>query len=1043
LAAADHFRQGKARTSARGRRLRVETLEDRRMLAVDLQLVGDFNLQPTSALPSSFLPSLVNTSNITPVGEVVYFTASTFDHGNELWKSDGTAEGTVLVKDIIPGPTGSQYRHFEAVGDTLYFQAISPTTGVPELWKSDGTEAGTMVVRFHDAGGPWSPYNLTNVDGKLFFIGMTPANGRELWTSDGTAAGTVMVKDIVTGFGDAFADFNLGPISTATPLPYFTAVGSTLYFIATNQSSYSSGRELWKSDGTAAGTVVVKDIRSGSPGTFDLSQPDPQLTAVGDTLYFVAADLTNGAELWKTDGSEMGTVMVKNITPGGGSTFFSTTHKLVNFAGSLYFTRAAAVSMTQLWTSDGSSGGTQMVVEFQATNANELTVAGERMYFSASSPGVQLSLWSSNGTALGTAKVRNFSASSFPATLGLVASGDAVYFSTQDFAGGYELWKSDGTLTGTAILRDIYPGTRSSNPVGLADAEGTLYFAADDGAHGFELWATDGSFATTRLVRDIREGTASFSLLSGYAELNGMLLFAGNNGVTGTELWRTDGTAAGTQLVANLRPGSQSSYPFYFKRFGSSVYFVSANTEFSTTELWRTDGTGPGTVRLANISEYLQSQPFFTELNGALYLRGRIGESGAELLRIDDTGLSLVKDIRPGPDASAPSWLTVAGGKLFFAADVYPYGNELWVSDGTEAGTMLVKDIRPDSLGSLDIPYAVEVDGLLYFAADDGEHGRELWRSDGTADGTVMVADLHAESSEVHGLVNVAGTLYFKATDGVTGWQIWKLAPGAAAPEPLKPIGDGTFTPGSLVNVNGMLFFTAVDEEHGRELWKSDGTEAGTVLVKDIVAGPNSLSAFVPLVTIGGTLYFSVDDGIHGQELWSSDGTEEGTQLVADLATGLASSYPAVAALGGLLIVQATTGPYGAEFWSAALTPSVAGDYDFNGAVNGNDFLAWQRGLGSTVSPAGSGADGDESGGVDAGDLDVWRGIVGAAVAISTTSASAAVVAADEDDSAGEPAATIAAADAAFAAGDFTRLFAAASEVGGSRSRHYRPRRRF
>jgi ELWxxDGT repeat protein len=114
------------------------------------------------------------------------------------------------------------------------------------------------------------------------------------------------------------------------------------------------------------------------------------------------------------------------------------------------------------------------------------------------------------------------------------------------------------------------------------------------------------------------------------------------------------------------------------------------------------------------------------------------------------------------------------------------------MSDGTTAGTVLVKDIRP---GAYDgYPYHLAgVGGTLFFTARDGIHGRELWTSDGTRAGTVLVRDIH---------------------------------PGAREGDPTH-----------LTGVGGTLFFTADDGTQGRELWKSDGTEAGTVLVKDINAG--------------------------------------------------------------------------------------------------------------------------------------------------------------------------------------------------------------
>ncbi|NCR02294.1 MAG: hyalin, partial [Microcystis aeruginosa L211-11] len=198
-------------------------------------------------------------------------------NGTELWKSDGTAAGTVLVGDIRPGASSSYPGNLTAVGNTLFFSANDGVNG-RELWKSDGTAAGTVLVKNIRPGLSTSyPGNLTAVGNTLFFTADDGVNGRELWKSDGTAAGTVLVKDIF-------------PSSSSSNLQYLTVVGNTLFFTADNGVN---GYELWKSDGTAAGTVLVGDIRPGSYG----SNPR-HLTAVGNTLFFQAYDGVNGQELW-------------------------------------------------------------------------------------------------------------------------------------------------------------------------------------------------------------------------------------------------------------------------------------------------------------------------------------------------------------------------------------------------------------------------------------------------------------------------------------------------------------------------------------------------------------------------------------------------------------------------------------------------------------------------------------------------------------------------------------------------------------------------
>ena len=236
------------------------------------------------------------------VGNTLYFLADDGTHGKELWKSDGTASGTVMVKDINNGsasgistnPGSSTNFEITAVGNTLYFQANDGINGgriVEERWNSlrHGDGQGHQKRRLAAS----YPDELTVFNNTLYFTAaVTETTAWDLFKTDGTANGTVMVKNL---YGRHRHD---------AP-SHLTTVGNTLYFRADDGTN---GDELWKSDGTASGTVMFKDINSGSG-----SSNPVQLTAVGNTLYFGANDGINGSELWKSDGTASGTVMVKDI----------------------------------------------------------------------------------------------------------------------------------------------------------------------------------------------------------------------------------------------------------------------------------------------------------------------------------------------------------------------------------------------------------------------------------------------------------------------------------------------------------------------------------------------------------------------------------------------------------------------------------------------------------------------------------------------------------------------------------------------------------
>src|SRR5437868_3374972 len=126
-----------------------------------------------------------------------------------------------------------------------------------------------------------------------------------------------------------------------------------------------------------------------------------------------------------------------------------------------------------------------------------------------------------------------------------------------------------------------------------------------------------------------------------------------------------------------------------------------------------------------------------------------------------------VKDINTGasaPIGSTPSHLVAVGSALFFIADDGVSGPELWKSDGTSGGTVLVKDIRSAATGST-LAALGEVGGTLFFSADDGSNGAELWKSDGTLGGTVLVKDIayRTANAQPDELTDVNGTLYFAA----------------------------------------------------------------------------------------------------------------------------------------------------------------------------------------------------------------------------------------------------------------------------------------
>ncbi len=407
------------------------------------------------------------------------------------------------------------------------------------------------------SSGSSSPVSLTAIGDVVYFSATDGTNGIELWKSDGTATGTVMVK-------------NIKPAGDGNPTSLVN-VNGTLYFSATDGTN---GIELWKSDGTAAGTVMVKDIRSGGDSTPDY------LTNVNGTLYFTATNGTSGIELWKSDGTAAGTVMVKDIYPGSSA---ANPYLLVSAgtSGLVYFVATEGVNGYELWKSDGTTDGTTIVKDIYVggnSSPDALVYLDGSVYFSAET-GLGASgreLWKSNGTATGTVLVKNIDGSNGSSNpLYLTKSNGFIYFSAADMAGGYnrELWKSDGTASGTVMVKDIKIGSGGSYPINLADADNNLYFSATDGTNGIELWRSDGTASGTVMVKDIKIGSGD-SNPSYLTSVNGNLCFSANDGTNGAEPWMYY-TDIAPPVIAGLenddQPGRNKTWE-WFSNDPTAVY---------------------------------------------------------------------------------------------------------------------------------------------------------------------------------------------------------------------------------------------------------------------------------------------------------------------------------------------------------------------------------------------------------------------------------------------------------------------------------------
>lgn len=740
-----------------------------------------------------------------------------------------------LVKDINLNPrsSGSKPEGYVAVGGVAFFTATDAVTG-RELYRTDGTAAGTFQVVDACPGPCIGGSGFVAQNGRsYFFTAESGEPGRELWVSDGLPANTFRLTDVLQFSGEGMWSA-------------WIAGQGVLYFAADDGIH---GMELWRTDGTRAGTHLAVDLRPGPEG----SNPS-ELTDFNGRLFFRANDGRRGPSLWKSDGTAAGTQLVRDPIPGSVA---HTGPVFLRVAGrTLFFVAPVKGRGAQLWKSDGTTSGTLALTSSRFTPGRpflDLAVFGARLVFVASDPAKGQELWTSNGTSKGTRPLTN-------------------------------LPRAD------AFLR---PELNVSLSLPRFSLGNRFLFQTDDGPHGIELWITDGTPKGTRIVQDICPGEC-WGAASELAIVGGRAFFTGFGGPHGAEPWSTDGTAAGTRMIRDLCSGDSCSYaPVQWRAGNGKAFFVRQDSSTLVPQLWKTDGTAAGTVQMTSFawsgpSLYnLQS----TALGGALLFTGDEPAFGSEPWISDGTpqGTRLVADVNvTDVGGSMPRSLKTAAGKTYFLADDGEHGHDaLWVSDGTEAGTKFVFDLLPgeEPFHPPAILVAAEAGGRLFFVFGPADHGRSLWRTDGTPEGTLQ---LNPEDLRVNAypMAVIGNEVFFNAADDLHGEQLWKTDGTPAGtrmavelqPDPSQ--GPPGSSPQDLTVFQGRLYFTALVGTLGRELWRSDGTPAGTVLVKDLHPLYGSEPRY--LTEHAGKLYFTAFDSELRRRIWRTYGTAAGT-IATDL----------------------------------------------------------------------------------------------------------------------------------------------------------------
>lgn len=947
------------------RLLTIEPLERRNLLAVDFSLIRDVNDTPVSRGP--------NPTQFVEAGAYTYFVAGRQTTDSGLWRTDGTTEGTIKLKDAYTGieePTN--------VNGILYFQAFDALSR--ELWRSDGTPEGTRVVKRIAGDYSASPSGLVNFNGMLYFFANDGVHGHELWKSDGTADGTVLVKDLHPGTNQSYGHA-------------LRQVGGQLFFAA--RSSFNS-MALWRSDGTAAGTTTVTTLAAGSINSS---------IAIGSRLFY-----TGGfGGLWVSHGTGQSLSLLNDEN--------STVGNLIHHSGLLYFTRYFDDARgTELWKSDGTLAGTTKVdggVLFYNNEGPVMANVDDALFYVkggiATSP---VQLWKIPSGATTPVLIKDFQSQTGHITpLFLFGAGGDLYFRYQTSSHGEELWKSDGTEAGTVQVRDVMPGSGGSSieekrAIGRIGAK--ALFSANDGIHGAELWISDGTESGTAFLKDLVAGTYSASPVY-LTEVNGTLYYTANDGVHGQELWKSDGTAMGTTLVRDIRPGVEGALPSQLVNVSGTLFFI-ANDGASGYELWRSDGTAEGTTLVRDIdpagsafgwaAEWRSNRGenrSLTNVNGVIYFSANDGVHGFELWRSDGTpeGTYLEKDIQLGPESSFPGGIEGLNGSLFFSANDGAAGHEIWKR--SENGEFLTADLRPGPVGSNSRDF-VAIGDAVYFVANAYQEG--LWRVSSGSNEISQVLDLATISgafpypAAAH-LTNVSGMLYFVALDDEGKHQLWRMSVDSTTPEIVSDLQlESPFLSmvRKLTSLNGELYFDTYDGYNPEKLWKISNTDDRPVLV-------TTSQSFWEIRRIGERLVVAAERDEKGLELYVMTVTDEPPSRSDFDRNGRVD---------------------GSDFlvWQRAFGSNDSNsDANENGIVDGQDLDYWKHAFGQILPQVG----------LPVGEHTDVAAIVAEEEESAGAELAAAIVDDFEDEEAGRG---DRAREALFATGDFSRLLLAGGDDG-------------
>lgn len=764
--------------------------------------------------------------------------------GRNVWKTDGTPEGTVQVTFIDPYRQGHARLFVGVINGKLLYNGDIRDNGGLYMIDTAGTALPVRISQIISHGSPSLVHG-----GFLYYYG---SDG--FVRTDGTAAGTTF--------------FSL----KATSLSDLVSIGDFLYFVGATQSGV--GLHRW--DGASTVSTLVKPMEENQLYT--------ELQRVGDRMYFGtrAAGASPGG-LWVSDGTAEGTSLLReDALPIQTSASFPTSGPTTVGGRLLFFARTGGV--WQLWTTDGTAAGTAFL-------SNRLWGDNQFMYAAAAAGSLYFSfvtgeqtwtydLYVTDGLPGGLRKLTTINGTSPPYFF--VWNGK-FFFHNGDPVHGSEWWISDGTESGTHPFGELLAGRRAgvSSIRPLVRPDGVL-FGASEPDSGTEPWFFDGETGQARMLRNIGHDGIHGSDPALLAAAGDTLFFSVLQR-DGSRVGHSDGTSAGTSLPVLVDDNTRPSQAVVS---GGRYFFVIP--EQWTTRLMVSDGTSEGT---GTITHGPKSIVAFRGGVGSIDKSGSVGffdGSGSGTRPVEDlydqyarmlashdaVWFSTRGQLRVG-DLADPARVVVPEGRFVHLAGLAEIGGivyllsddsesvSLWRSDGTQAGTWRVATV-PQSPRRISAITASS--GHVFFMVDN-----LLSRSDGTTLGTTTISLPVAESTHMY-----CAPFLLPFQQGIAAYvyddnqpTLWSTDGTPAGTTLLARMPSPSQCPVSPAAVqDGLIYFGGWDAAHGVEPWVSDGTMAGTRLLAELQPGIGP-SLPMDFTVAAKRVFFSAYTLARGRELWA------------------------------------------------------------------------------------------------------------------------------------------------------------------------------